>query len=212
MGPMVGTDSGGMPQGDADFTQDPYGVPGQSTPGMGGMPTPGQGTPGLGGKGGQRPNPFSQVPVDMQGYRLNGNEQSYQPNFENTAPMPEPSSMAGLPPAPNAAAPLAKTTGGTPGRPSAAAPMAPRGPGFANPGAPGAPPPQPMERSLLTPPQTQPFQGAQQNRTQPMPIAPMTAPGPIVNPRSRVPMQAQQSMKGGMGRASRGAGRGGMLR
>jgi hypothetical protein len=53
-----------------------------------------------------------------------------------------------------------------------------------------------------------------------MPAPPMTAPGPMVNPRSRVSMQAPQSMKQGimgrggmgMGKASRGAGRGGMIR
>ncbi len=185
MQPMVGTGSGGMPQGDADFTQDPYGVPGQSTPGMGGK------------AGGGRPNPFSQVPVDMQGYLL-------QPGANDFMSPPAPTT------------PLGVEQGGTPGRPVPAAPMSPRGPGFANPGGPGVGTPgmggksgggqmpQPMPRPEI----------------QPMPAPPMTAPGPMVNPRSRVSMQAPQSMKQGimgrggmgMGKASRGAGRGGMIR
>jgi hypothetical protein len=171
-----------MPPGDA----------GVGMGGKGGMPMPGGSAPGMGGKAG---GPLSQIPIDMNGNLLGG-------NYPEIQPMPEPPSMGGLPPAPIAAAPLARVTGGTPGRPSAAAPMVPRGPGFANPGAPGAPPQQPMERNLLAPPQTQPQPS--QPRLQPAPAAPAA---PIVNPRARVSRQPVQSMKQG-----RGAGRGGMLR
>jgi hypothetical protein len=186
--PQVGVGSGGMPPGDAGVGfEQPMLPPGQGMPGMGGKIGGGNNIPGavidqpmlpppgnyMGGIGGIDPMPM---------------------------PMPEPTSMAGLPPAPNAQIPLGRVSGGTLGRPSASAPMVPRGPGANNPGAPGNPPPQPPERGMLTPPQ------GLQNRLQP---APATPAAPIVSQRARVPRQAPQSMKGGM---ARGAGRGGLLR
>jgi hypothetical protein len=141
-------------------------------------------------------------------------------------PVPEPTSMGGLPPAPNAQIPLGKVSGGTLGRPSASAPMVPRGPGFNNPGAPGNPPPQPPERGILTNPQGQP---------QPFPP---TAPGPsrpidprMIRPARPTPINDRLvpgATMGGMNPvrgarpaqtiakpvsvARRGAGRGGLLR
>jgi hypothetical protein len=154
------------------------------------LPPPGNytgGMPGMGGKGGM---PSDAPPGSMLGFPI------------DNPPMPvsEPTSMGGLPPAPNAQMPLGRVSGGTLGRPSASAPMVPRGPGANNPGSPGNPPPQPPERGMLTPPQ------GPQNRLQPAPAAPAA---PIVSQRARVPRQAPVSMKGGM---ARGAGRGGLLR
>lgn len=160
------------------------------------LPPPGNYTGGMPGMGGKSGGPLAQIPIDMNGNLLNG----VDGNYPEIQPMPEPTSMGGLPPAPNAQIPLGKVSGGTLGRPSASAPMVPRGPGANNPGAPGNPPPQPPERGMLTPPQ------GPQNRLQPAPAAPAA---PIVSQRARVPRQAPVSMKGGM---ARGAGRGGLLR
>jgi integrin beta 8 len=197
--------------------------------------------------GGIRPNPFSQVPVNMQGYLLQPGENDLMappatefgnpsgpgqvsapgtggPNIPGAVieqPFIPPGQgspgmggkigrgFGGNMPQPAPATPLGVEQGGTPGRPVAATPMSPRGPGFANPGAPG------VNNNMPSPSLTQPPLTPE---IQPMPTPPMTAPGPMVNPRSRVSMQAPQSMKQGImgrattGRASRGAGRGGIMR
>jgi hypothetical protein len=156
------------------------------------------GSPGTGGKGGASSTTFPTFSPEQNAM--------IKTQTDMFAPVPEPTSMGGLPPAPNAQSPLGKVSGGTPGRPSASAPMVPRGPGFANPGAPGNPPPQPPERGILTNPagQPMPFQGGQQNRLQPARPAPAVRP---VNPYRPAPTVAQP-----VNVARRGAGRGGMLR
>jgi hypothetical protein len=156
--------------------------------------------PGMGGKGGMpldgiKPNPFSQVPVDMQGNLL---QPGANDNLPQVPPMMTPQS-------------------GTPGRPVPVADFTPRGPGFANPGG-GGVVKDPMPQ---VPGQGAPGMGgkgpvgAVTNALQNVrpAVQPMPTPAPIVNPRARVSRQPVQSMKqGGMTRASRGAGRGGMLR
>ena len=223
MQPVLGIGSGGLPPGVDMPSSDPREMDGTFNPsggapglgGKGGMPgavieqpmiPPGSGAPGLGGKGGG--GPLAQIPIDMQGNVLGGGG-----NFPGAVieqPMIPPGSdvpsMAGLPPAPNAQVPLGKVSGGTLGRPSASAPMTPRGPGFNNPGAPGAPLPQPPERGMLTPPQGQnmPFQGGIQNRLQPARPAPAVRPA---NPYRPAPTVARP-----VSITRRGAGRGGVLR
>jgi hypothetical protein len=104
-------------------------------PGLMDQTLPGQSAPGLGGKG-ATPMVGSNLPTDFSsmGAMGLGGKGGINPTI-NQQQLPTPD-FVGV------------QQGGTPGRPVAAAPMVPRGPGFANPGAPGVVPQSPQDKPL----------------------------------------------------------------
>jgi len=203
----------GMPGGDAAATTDQQaqqmqlgGMPGMG--GKGGMMIPQSmgdqvaqqqgGMPGMGGKG-----PLAQIPIDMNGQVLGTGQGMLSPGSMGQQVADQQANIS----QPPTATPVGVQQGGTPGRPVSAMPFTPRGPGFNNPGAPGAPQ---QQRGILTNPQgqNQPFQGGMQNRLQPARPAPAVRP---VNPFRPAPTMAQP-VSLARNAPGRGAGRGGLLR
>ena len=115
--------------------------------------------------------------------------------------------LGNLPQTPTAT-PVGLTQGGSPGRPVPAAPMTPRGPGFANPGAPGVVPSSPQDRPLTG--NFQPGRPTPQRPIQPVRPVQNLSPQPVGRP----PIVGTISKPNrGIGTIQqRGAGRGGILR
>lgn len=148
------------------------------------QPVPGQSTPGMGGKaGGSKPNPFSQVPVDMEGNLL---QPGANDNLPQTPPMMTPQT-------------------GTPGRPVSVADFTPRGPGLANPGGGGVV----QNPSPQVPGQSTPGVGG---KTGGGVFQPFMGPAPTINPIARGGGRAQMQSTKPRGMVGKGAGRGGILR
>lgn len=178
------------------------------------------GSPGMGGKGG--------FPTSAPGETLNpgmggkgGFDSIMGPGFTNNLTNVSNDIISQIPtqniPTPPVSTPVGVTQGGTPGRPVPAAPMTPRGPGFANPGAPGVVPSSPQDRPLTG--NFQPVRSSVGGRPTPQAIAAQAqAVRPVgtlsPQPVGRPPVVGTISKPNrGIGTIQqRGAGRGGILR